>query len=253
MLDCAHERRSVLRLLAVSALPLAWTIEHANAESAAELRQARKVELLYSTKPIRVLLGRREYSVPANYFGPREKNERATIDAGKTGFAFVLFLPDYGGFTTQNWRDPFDRSRIDVMWLKQENTKARVRGSDGTYKRAAPASYGDPKARFDNGRDLLEAQPSFKMYGLEGYRRRDSGRWTVTWTGHRSNGEFFFFDSSYPPQHQVPHGTNPLCAMQYYSHAEDLHIAYRYSQDHIEKWREIDDAIWEKIHVWRVK
>jgi hypothetical protein len=46
---------------------------------------------------------------------------------------------------------------------------------------------------------------------------------------------------------------NPSCQAQYYSAAEDLHIVYRYSQHHLPQWREIDDAIWAKLHKWEVE
>lgn len=262
--DASLKRRGVLGLL--STLPLTGFAGDVWARSGqpivkqdtdpmtdAYARQQERVNQLYSNKPIRVVLGHREYRVPANHFGATWKNEPDSIDAGKTGFAFVLFLPDFNGFTKENWRDPFDRNRIDVLWVKQVDKNAMVRRGDGIPERISPAGYGDPKSRFNNGRSLLEVQPSLRLYGLEGYRRRGKGNRSVTWVGHRSNGEFFYFDASYGPGDAVPAGTNPLCTVQYYSAEEDLSIAYRYSQDHIDKWRQIDDAIWTSIHSWQVK
>jgi hypothetical protein len=219
----------------------------------AQEQDAREVELLYSTKPRRVFLGPRQFNVPANYFGSKQRDEPSSFDATEHGFGFVLFLPDFGGYTKANWQDPFDRRRIDVLWVRLVDRNAMVPSTDGTYGPPTPASYGEPQARFANLRAFLEAQASLKMYGLEGYRRRGSGEKRVTWTGYRANGEFFFFDSTTAPGQTVPQWMNPLCTTQYYSAAEDLHVAYRYSQDHIEKWREIDDAIWAKIGAWRVK
>src|SRR5687768_6145598 len=57
----------------------------------AEQSEARKVEELYSTKPKRVFMGRREYLIPANYFGPKERNEPDTFHANnERGFGFFL-------------------------------------------------------------------------------------------------------------------------------------------------------------------
>ena len=221
----------------------------------ADEREAREVEKLYSTKPIRFRMAGQQYVVPANYFTYKGRDE---VDTGNSeGFGFFLFLPDFGGYTKENWRDQFDRRRIYVLEVKPVDKNAMIPYSLGGYVKAEPANYGEPRAQFQNIRALLEEIPSFKLYGLEGYRRKGAGaRGTpgVTWTGTRSNGEFFFFNSSLAPGEPLRPGlTNPVCQTQYYSEQEDLFISYFYSQDHIAKWREIDDAIWEKIHSWRTK
>src|SRR5439155_110639 len=77
-------------------------------------QETRAVDLQYSTKPIRVILGVREYMIPANYFGSKGRDTRDVFDAGKTGYGFRLFLPDYGGYTNENWRDKFDRRLIEI-------------------------------------------------------------------------------------------------------------------------------------------
>jgi len=217
-------------------------------------QETRAVELQYSTKTIRVILGAREYTVPANYFGPKERNTSDTFDAGKVGyFGFRIFLPDYGGYTKENWRDKFDRRLIEIVQVKLVDKSAIVRFSDGHTERINPAGYGEPKAQFQNARRGLEGKPSFHAYGLEGYRPKYS-RVNVTWTGTRSNGEFFFFRCNLAPGDRTQVGIlEPHCDVRYYSEKEDLFIAYRYSNDHLDKWREIDDAIWAKIHSWRMK
>jgi hypothetical protein len=165
----------------------------------------------------------------------------------------VLFLPDYGGFTKSNWQKGwFDMNRIDVLDLKPVDKDARGITSNGTVVPIGPAAYGDPEPRFESIRMLFEAQPSLNAFGLAGYRRRggDSG---VFWTGTRSSGEFLYFESSFAPGGPAPEGlVHPLCTVGYYSKREDLFIKYIYSQEHIASWREIDDAIWKKIHSWRV-
>lgn len=223
----------------------------------AEEREAKNVELLYSTKPKHVLLGKREYRIPSNFFGPKQRDEPDTFDAQENGFGFQLFLPDYGGYTKENWRDRFDRRQIHVLWVKTVDKKAIVTLTDGTRRQVSPSSYGDSKARFDSGRSALDERPSFKMYDLEGYRYKGGGATPgAEWTGRRSNGEFFLLKCSLAPDKPVQPGTypsNPSCRTQYYSEEEDLSIAYVYSQDHMAKWREIDDAIWTKLRSWRTK
>lgn len=221
---------------------------------AARDEDAREVELLYSTKPVRVRMGRREYVIPANHFGPKEKNEPGFFDAGKNGFGFFVFLPAYEGYTKENWRDPFDRRRISILQVSTVDKSAVVPILGGGSQNIEPANYGEPRARFENRKSRLEAAPSYDLYGLKGYRWKGSGQDGITWAGLRSNGEFFFFESSLAPGEPPKPGiTNPLCEARYYSEREDLFIAYHYSQDHIAKWLAIDDAIWSMIHRWQVK
>ena len=219
----------------------------------AEEEETKQVRLLYSTKPVRVSLGKREYIIPANYFGPKEKDGRDTYDAGAAGyFGFVLFLPEYGGYTTDNWRDKFDRRLIEVLDVKTVDKNEMVFHPDRGYERVNPAGYGDPTARFQNARPGLEDRPSIQAYGLQGFRPKGSNA-GVTWTGKRGNGEFVFFRCHLAPGDQQQAGTHPLCDVRYFSEQEDLFIAYRYSNDHLPKWREIDDAVWAKLRQWEVR
>jgi hypothetical protein len=218
----------------------------------AEEQEAAEVERLYSTKPLLVRMGGKAWYIPANYSTPKGLNEPSEGNAD--AFGFFLFLPDYGGFTKENWRDRFDKRRIEVLQVESVDKDLMVPDTRGHRSRANPAGYGDPVARFQNSRASLEERPSILKYGLEGFRWKSRRRAGVTWTGKRSNGEFFFFESSFAPGETPPGRVRfPICTVQYYSAKEDLFIAYRYSQEHIAKWREIDDAIWSRLHEWQVK
>lgn len=214
--------------------------------------EAREVEQLYSTKPVRVRLGDRQYLIPVNYLTPKGKNYEDTLNYRHLPFS--LFLPDYGGFTKENWQKGwFDRRRIDVVELKQVDKTAIVPHTELGSAVIQPAGYGEPRARFENRRKSLEAKPSFREYGLEGYLRKNKTR-GATWTGTRTNGEFFFFEASLAPGQEAPFPDyKPLCDVRYYSEKEDLYISYRYFQEHISKWREIDDSVWRKIGDWKVR
>ncbi|HMH16858.1 MAG TPA: hypothetical protein VK572_01810 [Burkholderiales bacterium] len=178
------------------------------------------VEQLYSTKQVRVILGAREYVIPANHFGPKEKDGLDTFDAGKVGyFGFFLFLPDYSGYTKKNWRDKFDPRLVKVLQIKMVDKNETVFNSELGYQRVNPAGYGEPKAQFQNARRGLEDKPSLRAHGLEGYRPK-YGTSDVTWTGTRSNGEFFFFTSHLAPGEAPKPGTYPFCDVRYYSEKE---------------------------------
>jgi hypothetical protein len=226
-------------------------IGEAQTRRAAE-QEARQVASLYSTRSIRFTFGKHRYEVSANYFGPKDFQDwpkKPTID----GFGFFLFRPDYAGYTKENWRDPFDRRKITVVWIEQVEKNAIGIFTDGTRRPLSPDRF-DPRVRFESARSLLE-EKSVQLYGLTVYRNRGGDNTPgAVWAGHRSNGEFFWFRSSLAPGQAKRNGypPNPLCDVRYYSEKEDLSIVYRYSQDHVADWREIDDAIWAKIHQWRV-
>lgn len=226
--------------------------ENASNRGVVEAEQ-RQVERFYSTKPRKVILDDRKYLIPANYFGPKQLDDSDAVLVPDDGFGFSLFLPDYGGCTTRNWQNPFDHRRIEIVRVATVNRNEMIPQRDGTYRLIAPSAYGDPSARFANRRSRLEDSPSLHVYGLEGYRRRGPSPETV-WTAKRQNGEFFFLECSVPPV-ELGHSrvVNPTCEAQYYSASEDLDIVYRYSQYNLPKWREIDDAIWNKLHEWEVQ
>lgn len=214
---------------------------------------ARQVERLYSAKPVRVRVGKREYVLPRNFLGPKGLNESDFLDYRY--LPFTLFLPDYEGFTKSNWQEgPFHEQRIDIIQLKPVDKTALVPIAGGGKRIVQPAGYGEPRARFKNLRALLEERPSLHLFGLDGYRRKNHPRVrTVTWTGARANGEFFFFDSTFAPGEDPPPSARyPSCQAQYYSELEDQYIVYRYKQVHLERWKEIDTAIWRKINGWLV-
>jgi hypothetical protein len=212
---------------------------------------AKEVERLYSTRPIRFILGPHTYEIPANYFGPkdfRDWPQTPNVEA----FGFFLFLPDYIGYTKENWRDRFDRRRIDVLELTTVQKIEMGNFTDGTRRWLSPDRF-DPRVQFENIRSLQE-EASLRLYGLTMYRNKGGGNTPgAVWTGTRSNGEFFWFRTSLAANEAKRDGwpPNPSCTVRYYSEKEDLRIAYHYSQDHLAKWREIDDAIWVKIHQWR--
>lgn len=215
-----------------------------------EEQDVREVDRLYSTRLVYFSVGKHSYAIPANYFGAKDFRDEPRRPWNS--FGFFLFLPDFGGYTKDNWRDPFDRRLIRVVSVEPVEKDAIGVFTDGSRRPLSPDRF-DPRKRFELLRSGLDDELSFKMYGLEGYRRKNRTP-GVIWTGTRSDGEFLYFQSSLAPGEPLMPGiTNPLCQAQYYSDKEDLLIAYRYSMVHLAMWREIDDAIWSKVNGWRLR
>ena len=224
----------------------------ADAMKSALDKDALDVERLYSEKPIVLRVGAQQYRLPRNYLTPKGAAEPDVVTYKY--LAFYLFLPNYGGYTKENWREgQFHDQLIDVMEVRRVDKNAVARTTKGEKAPVNPASYGEPRAAFKNRQRLLEATPSMHMFGLDGYRAKNHRSVKeVHWVGTRPNGEFFFFRSSSAPGEDLPPGVlYPSCVVRYYSEKEDLYIMYRYRQKHIEQWREIDAAIWQKIKEWR--
>jgi len=218
----------------------------------AQEEDAREVDRLYSTRLVPFRVGKHCYAVPANYFGP--KDFRDEPQRPWEYFGFLLFLPDFGGYTKENWLDPFDRRRIDIVEVKTVDKVAIGNFTDGS-RRPLDLNRFDPRVQFERIKPLQE-EASIQLYGLTVYRNKGGGNTPgAVWTGYRSNGEFFWFRTSLAPGESKRNGwpPNPLCDVRYYSEKEDLSISYHYSMDHLAMWREIDDAIWSKINGWRVR
>ena len=220
-----------------------------------EEQDAAEVERLYSTRLIRFKVGKHIYEIPSNYFGPKEGDYRmrSKLFEAEGGFGFSLFLPNFGGYTKENWRNPFDPRRIDVIEVKSVDREQVVRERDASRGRRFAGPYDDAKSQFvKNIKGFLEDTPAFRRFGLEGYYVRYRKTYELTWTGRRTNGDFVYFSCSPTPEEiEQAHIPVPQCRTQYYSEEDELRIFYTFHREHLAEWRAIDDAIWAKIHKWR--
>ena len=202
--------------------------------AAAKELDAKEVEALYSTKPIRARLGSMDLAIPVNYFTPKGAREKEILD-GRGGFGFKLFMPNFIGYTKHNWKDRFDPNLVQVLEVSSGN------------------SHRTAEALFESRKASLEPSPSFQAHELKGYRRKLPELRGLHWTGTTSHGEFFVLESTLAPGEKQPYPDhNPLCSTQYFSQKYGLFIAYMYSQRHISQWRQIDDGIWRLLHSWRI-
>jgi hypothetical protein len=199
-------------------------------------RVADEVERLYSTKPIQVVLRERRFRVPVNFFTERGR-DRPDTWAPPDGFSFVLFLPDFSGFTKDNWKaGGFDKRRIDVLEVSEGNTHRKA------------------ETIFSKLRLSLEPEPFAKSYELSGYRWKNRDNRGSYWVGKRATGELFLLQSTdVPGEPPLFADSYPLCMAQYYRDSEKLFIAYQYSLDNFQRWHEIDEAVWGKLRSWRMK
>ena len=206
----------------------------------------------FSTKPIKIKLKDSDkiFVIPGNYFSPHEKNTRDEEKLQR--FGFTLFLPNYEGFSIDMAEEYPKRSKHwdDMIWVLRVNPEAKFVIQDGKEVPLPPNVWGEPKALFKirtNGLELLREEHDLKCYGKKSWIGLGNG---LPCIGTRSNGELLVMWATDPPQQE---GIPYMCDVRYYSEQEQLYIEYRFSRHQFAKWREIDDAIWAKLHAWQVK
>ena len=183
----------------------------------------------YSTAPVRVSLEGHEYVIPMNYltaFGNQP------LQMAPKYVTVSVFLPDFGGYREDNYRDPFDKRKVTVFW-------------GGAFGGAPPE---DQLANLMNHLGVQKA-PEEDRQGLAAYRgKHEYEKW---FAGKRKGGELVLFRCrSEAPDKGV---VNPLCDTRYPNQRNGYGLAYRFSAEHLPMWQEIDERINALIMSWRTR
>jgi hypothetical protein len=214
------------------------------------IKTAAEVERDYTTAPVRVQIRDRVYEVPDNYYTmvgrARFKRflvpgaDRYEIPEPSQGLGQLhFFWPDFGGFTLDNWYEPFDKRMITYAVFA-------VLAPDAMMKTTAEVL--EHLKQFG----LIEREPSAELHGLRGYRR--SNQRQFVWVGERATGEVFAMSSFHPGEPDAFAALpNPQCDVRLYEAATREDVVYRYSLDLFAHWREIDTRTRATISAWRVK
>lgn len=154
---------------------------------------------------------------------------------------FDFFLPNFSGYTLQNYRNESDPGKVEVAYLHAGNPHEADPDAPGEYppnmlKRALAES--------------LNAGNYKDQYGLRCYQARvPSAR--LTCYGPREGGEDIMLTTLQPPY--AP-GDFPQLQARYFSgRYGGVRIAWRTSVQNLPRWREIDAQIWKFIAAWRVE
>jgi hypothetical protein len=153
---------------------------------------------------------------------------------------FDFFLPDFSGYTLQNYKNDSDPHKIEVAYLHAGNPHEADPGAPGEYppnmlKRALA--------------EWLNASHYEDQYGLRCYEWRvPSAR--LTCYGPREGGEDIMLTTLQPPY--AP-GDFPQLQARYFSRRYGgVRIAWRTSVQNLPRWREIDAQIWRFIDAWNI-
>ena len=187
-------------------------------------------------------------SIPQQY-------ERAAIDHGKPARALIsvqsdraevqfdFFLPDFSGYTLQNYKNEADENKVEVVYLHA--------GDPHEAEPDAPGEY-PPNMLKRALQDLLNPDDYQDLYGLRCYRGRMLGD-RLSCYGRREevSREDIMLYALVPPY--AAGVTFPMLQARYFSKRYGgVRIAWRTHVRNLPRWHEIDAQIWKFIDAWNV-
>jgi len=185
--------------------------------------------------------------IPLQYqrgaINPDRRPMRAFIsqqsDMNEAGFDF--FLPNFSGYTLQNYRSDTDPNKVEVVYLHAADPHEAEPDAPGLYppnmlKRALADSL--------NPKDFKD------QFGLRCYRSREPSSRLTCFGRRDAAGEEIALTTAEPPYaaDQFPQLQARYFSKQY----GGVRIYWRTHVDNLPRWREIDAQIWKFIGAWQV-
>ena len=161
--------------------------------------------------------------------------------APAVGFSF--FLPDFSGYTPNNYKITFDPDRVDIDSLESSDPRQAELDAPGAYppnmlKRVLEAGVkGEPQ----------------EMYGLTCYRSNGDFQNILTCYAptDESIGEYIMLRVDVPPFDSYTRF--PLVhAMYFTKRYGGLQIIWNTHSKNFPRWRDIDAQIWKFIDSWNI-
>jgi hypothetical protein len=164
--------------------------------------------------------------------------------AGRTEVRFDFFLPDFSGYTLQNYRNDLDENKVEVIYLHA--------GDSHEAEPDAPGEY-PPNMLKRSLQEHLNPKDYRDMYGLRCYTSRVlTDRLTCYGRRDAAAGEDILL---YVPLTTSATAQNafPTLKANYFSRKYDgVRIAWRTHVRNLPRWHEIDAQIWRFIDAWNV-
>jgi len=163
-------------------------------------------------------------------------------DANRMEAQFDFFLPDFSGYTLQNYRDETNANKVEVVYLHAGDPHEADPDAPGEYppnmlKRLLEDAF-DPAAYEDK-------------FGLRCYRGRTLANRAACY-GKR-DGPAAEDILLYVPQAPFPPDVSPQIQARYFSRQYGgVRIAWRTHVKNLARWREIDTQIWKFVEAWKL-
>ena len=163
--------------------------------------------------------------------------------AGRTEVRFDFFLPDFSGYTLQNYRNDFAENKVEVVYLHAGDPHEADSGAPGEYP---------PNMLKRMLQDQLNPHDYQDMYGLRCYKGRVlTDRLTCYGRRDAAAGEDILL---YVPlaQDAAPNSFPMLRANYFSRRYGGVRIAWRTHVRNLPRWQDIDAQIWKFIAAWNV-
>ena len=163
--------------------------------------------------------------------------------AGRTEVRFDFFLPDFSGYTLQNYRNDFAENKVEVIYLHAGDPHEADSGAPGEYP---------PNMLKRMLQDQLNPHDYQDMYGLRCYKGRVlTDRLTCYGRRDAAAGEDILL---YVPlaQDAAPNSFPMLRANYFSRRYGGVRIAWRTHVRNLPRWQDIDAQIWKFIAAWNV-
>ncbi len=156
---------------------------------------------------------------------------------------FDFFMSDFGGYTPDNYRQPFHEDRVRVNYFS--TVEPRLDGN--------PPLYTDIDAAISRLSGVFLIPDQFEdAHGLRCFASPAAANPQRLCVGGRRQGERLLLSTLVPPY--GPGNTNPRmhtrCHTKLYGGTEvdwDAHMKY------VHRWHEIDRQIWKFVDAWNVR
>jgi hypothetical protein len=169
---------------------------------------------------------------------------RALISAqsDRSEARFDFFLPNFSGYTLQNYKSDADENKVEVVYLHAGNPHEAEPDAPGEYP---PNMFKRALAESLNPKDYKD------QYGLRCYQAREpSARLTCYGRRDEAHKEDIMLTTLQPP---YPPDSFPQLQARYFSlRYGGVRIAWRTHVKNLPRWHEIDEQIWKLIDAWKV-
>ena len=158
---------------------------------------------------------------------------------------FEFFMPDFSGYTPQNYKKEFDEHRVNVIEIQPADPAQAAPDAPGEYPpnmlKRMLGSVLDP----NNYQDLYDLRcyrhfPGFHTDKITCYGRRDA-----------THAEDIMLDVTVPPYQ--PSTRFPIMQARYFSQRYGgLRVVWRTHASNLSRWHDIDAQVWKFIDSWNV-
>jgi hypothetical protein len=161
---------------------------------------------------------------------------------GRTEAQFDFFLPDFSGYTLQNYRNDLDPGKVEVVYLHAGNPHEADPGAPGAYP---------PNMLKRSLQEQLDPHDYKDLYGLRCYRGRIlTDRLACYGVRDAAAHEDILL---YVPVPEAAQDSYPSMKANYFSRRYGgVRIAWRTHARNLPHWHDIDAQIWKFIDAWNV-